>query len=494
MSYPPVVVIDGRTEDPVGVLLRALGPDNENPEQTVELCDVDLDLTGHTGIDIRDNRSLIASPSCERSARALGPRIFVTDERGRAPLFVIRGDNVLVSGFRLEGPTDYIGQGDRKEKGIVVSPHATDGEGNALPPIRNVEISNMEIFHWSGVGVQVQDDVRKGDTRGRGRLFNTNPAAVCVTGNYIHHNRHGAGEGYGVNSTAGAYVTIERNVFDENRHAIAGGSSKHPDAEDYSGYTARDNLILAGGGLHCLDSPATGAAIGGIIGGVIGGVIGGLFGGLAGAAIGAGIGAGVGAGAGAIAGSTICWHTHQIDMHGTKSTLLSEYCCGTAGETIIIERNTILYTKGKAIKIRGNPVDKAVVDGNVFKHKSRGDAIAQNGEPGWGDNITNPIDVRPNNVFDCGDITTELGQGDFAGDGQQDDFMTTGVTWWARSPTTGQWRYLNTMKEQLPELQLAKIDDDAIFDVAPRTRHPETLPEKYSKSGTSPWLSPVIHP
>ena len=482
VSYPPVVVIDGSTEDPVGVLLGALGPDNENHEQTVELCDVDLDLTGHTGIDIQHNRSLIASPSCERSARALGPRIFVTDERGRAALFVIRGDNVLVSGFRLEGPTDYIGQGNRREKGIVVSPQATDGEGNALPPIRNVEISNMEIFHWSGVGVQVQDDVRKGDTRGRGRLFNTNPAAVRVTGSYIHHNRHGAGEGYGVNSTTGAYVTIERNVFDQNRHAIAGGVSKNPHAEDYSGYTARDNLILAGGGLHRPDSPGWGTVIGAIIGGGIGG----LFGGLAGAVI--------GAGSGAIAGSTIYWHTHQIDMHGTKSTLFSEYCCGTAGETIIIERNTILYTKGKAIKIRGNPADKAVVDGNVFKHKSRADAITQNGEPGWGDNITNPIDVRPNNVFDCGDLTTKLGQGDFAGDGQQDDFMTTGVTWWARSPTTGQWRYLNTMKEQLQELQLAKIDDDAIFDVAPRTRHPEELPEKYSKSGTSPWLSPVIHP
>ena len=165
-------------------------------------------------------------------------------------------------------------------------------------------------------------------------------------------------------------------------------------------------------------------------------MIGGLIGGLPGAAAGAAIGAGAGAGAGALVGS-ICWH----------------------------------------------------------KHQSRGDAIAQNGEPGWGDNITNPIDVRPNNVFDCGDITTELAKGDFAGDGRQDDFMATGVTWWTRSPTTGQWRYLNTMKERLPELQLGKIDDDAICDVAPRTRRPETLPEKYSKSGTSPWLPRnVIHP
>jgi hypothetical protein len=293
-----------------------------------------------------------------------------------------------------------------------------------------------------------------------------------------------------VNSTTGAYVTIEQNVFDENRHAIAGGS-KNEFAEDYSGYTAQDNLILADGGVHCLESRA---GVGGIIGGIVGGVIGGLLGGVAGALVGAGLGAGVGAGAGALVG-LICWHTHQIDMHGTKSGIRGEHCCGTAGETMIIERNTILYTKGYAIKIRGNPVDKAVVDGNVFKHESRGDAIDQNGEPGLGDNITNPIDVRPNNVFHCGDLTTELAKGDFFGDGQSDDFMATGVTWWARSPTTGQWRYLNTMKERLPELQLGKIDDDPIWDVAPRMRRPEDLPEKWSKSGTTPWLPRnVIHP
>ena len=174
----------------------------------------------------------------------------------------------------------------------------------------------------------------------------------------------------------------------------------------------------------------------------------------------------------------------------TRTELYSghNWQCGTAGETIIIERNTILYTKGHAIKIRGNPADKAVVDGNVFKHDNRGDAIAQNGACGCGDNISKPIDVRPNNVFDVDDPTAELGRCDFFGDGQEDEFMATGVTWWAKSPVTGQWRYLNTMKEKLPELQLVKVDGDAVCDVAPRTRRPEIPPEKYSKSGTSPWL------
>jgi hypothetical protein len=239
---------------------------------------------------------------------------------------------------------------------------------------------------------------------------------------------------------------IEQNVFNNNRHAIC-GDSKNEHAADYSGYTARDNLILADGGVHCPDY-------------------------------------------------WFCSHTHQIDMHGDKNRWYSDnnWECGTAGETMIIQRNTVLYTKGLAIKIRGNPADKAVVDGNVFKHKSRGDAIGQNGYCGWwGDNITNPIDVRPNNLFGA-DPMAELGSCDFFGDGQQDQFMATGVTWWAKSPVTQQWRYLNTMPERLSELKLEDIDGDGVCDVAPRTRRPQDLPERYSKSGTSAWLSRVIMP
>jgi hypothetical protein len=83
----------------------------------------------------------------------------------------------------------------------------------------------------------------------------------------------------------------------------------------------------------------------------------------------------------------------------------------------------------------------------------------------------------------------ELGHGDFAGDGQQDAFMATGVTWWAWSPTTHQWRYLNTMRERLPELQLGDWDHDGVCDVVPRRANPfGGLPNKYSKSGTGPWV------
>ncbi|MEO8627475.1 MAG: hypothetical protein ABI612_05155 [Betaproteobacteria bacterium] len=102
----------------------------------------------------------------------------------------------------------------------------------------------------------------------------------------------------------------------------------------------------------------------------------------------------------------------------------------------------------------------------------------------FGDNISNPIDVRPNNKFGV-DALSELGSCDFFGDGQQDQFMATGVTWWAKSPTTQQWRYLNTMAETLAQVQLRKIDGDAVCDVALKTSNPAGA--KYSKSGTGPW-------
>lgn len=443
VTYPARVIIDPGTPSPVAVLLGALA--SSNPRQVIELCDVDLDLTGHKNIVIGDGRSLIASPPCARGPRHFGPRIFVRDGRGRQPLFTVRGDSVLISGFRLEGPTSGIASGDNKEKGILIAPFSSPA------PIRSVEISNMEIFHWAGLGVQVTDNVEQAE---RGRLFNTNEAAVRIIDNFFHHNRH-TQEGYGVEVSAGGYALIARNVFDENRHGIAGGSKNKNNGLDYSGYTARDNLILSEGGLACshgfwarLTAPDE------------------WF-------------------------RHRCWRTHQIDMHGDENKFYSgsNWQCGTAGETMIIQRNTILYTKSKAIKIRGNPADKAVVDGNVFKHGGRGDAIAQNGFCGWGDNITNPIDVRPNNVFGV-DPRTKLGSCDFVGDGLLDKFMATGVTWWARSPTTSHWRYLNTMPERLPQLSLVRVDGDNVCDVTPKRRQHdmhETLPRTYSRSGTGPW-------
>jgi hypothetical protein len=463
-------------------------------------CNLRLNLTGQGPILVDSDRSLTASAACARGPRTpleRVPHIVVTDHRPDA-LFVIVGDKVVFSGFRLEGPIkekEVPGGDDRLEKAIRIQPGELDSPTESLGPIRSIEISNMEIFHWSGAGIEVMDNNKNRD---RGRLFNTNEGAVTIKNNFIHDNRHDAGNGYGVAVRKGAYALIAQNVFDENRHAIAGGSSSD-DKKDFSGYTARDNLILPGGGLHCSQS----------------------------------------------FGILNCWWTHQIDMHGTDSTTslgitTSEHCCGTAGETILIQRNTILYIgkgsdyglrgidflpdwvvqQGLAIKIRGNPADKAVVDGNIFKHGNRSDAIAQNGGVhkrcavfGWPcygtaeTPITKPIIVPPpppdpdlgladlpNNAFGVDPLSQlkpESDSCDFEGsrDGKRDLFMATGITWWAKSPVDGQWRYLNSMPERRPQLLLTDINGDGICDVAERPLIPAVPSRRYSKSGTGPWIT-----
>lgn len=152
---------------------------------------------------------------------------------------------------------------------------------------------------------------------------------------------------------------------------------------------------------------------------------------------------------------------------------------------MIIQRNTILYTKGSSIKIRGNPADKVVVDNNVFKLDSTDEVIEQKSP--WGcDDISRPVEVRPNNLFSQNPIAA-LGKCDFVGDGHLDEFMATGVTWWARSIVTGQWRHLNTMPQVLSLLSLERVDGDAVCDVTLK-RPPGEVPRTYSKNGTGPWI------
>ena len=75
-----------------------------------------------------------------------------------------------------------------------------------------VVVTECELDQWTKSGVQVESDV---SSVGRERAAQTR-----VEHNYIHDNARDGG-GYGVGVSYGAYVTIEGNVFDFNRHAVA---------------------------------------------------------------------------------------------------------------------------------------------------------------------------------------------------------------------------------------------------------------------------------
>ena len=458
------LLIDATTPAPAQALVGAL-----KAGRSVTLCNVDIDMTGFAAIDLESGQSLRAAAGCERSATRLGPRIFVTGKReGGVALFVVRDSNVVMTGFRLQGPTAGIGSGtEYREYGIQVAPNpdAKPPAAGSAPPapshlLQGVAIHNMEIFHWSGAGIDLVDTQA---VHPLGRMTLANAGGVLIENNYIHHNRHFDGFGYGVNVGRGAYAQVRANVFEQNRHAIA-GNSVSVDGNDFSGYLFQDNLILPGGGLHCTETSLN-----------------------------------------------VCWQTHQIDMHGTKSeTLNGEHCCGVAGETMLIERNTILYRGGYrrvgvgalskeiwewglALKIRGNPKGRVLVDGNVFALDNRGSAIAQNGDGARLDangrllsSITNPIQVTPNNLWGAKPLE-QLKTCDFDGDRVADQFMATGVSWWVRSGATGQWRYLGTHTEQAGALAVRDVDGDGRCDVVRKGLM--ARPDQYSPRGTGPWLT-----
>jgi hypothetical protein len=305
-------------------------------------------------------------------------------------MFSVVGDNVRITGLRIQGPDMGIGDGVIGSIGIKIDSRV------------NIEIDHNELFGWDGAAVEVLDN--------GGQLGYRNPETVRVHDNYIHHNQNYSRDGYGVVVSKGGYALIERNVFDWNRHAIAG------DGSDNSGYHAYRNIVLPNGGYQRWW------------------------------------------------GWPIGWsHTHQFDMHGQRNcndvldndTLFN---CGTAGHDMEIGYNSFLYTNGPAIKVRGTPQLYAQVYANVFAHDTVEDAVQQ-AETGVFIRADNQAGVK---------TWTAIDYCDFDGDGIPDRFLTTGQTWWFSSNRgQGPWVYLNTSTLTLDrgEVTLGYFDGDSLCDV-----------------------------
>ena len=349
-----------------------------------------LDLTAYDTMRVAHGVRLVGA----RTAREPGPLLYT---RVRKKLFLIRADdthnvrNVRISGLRIKGPddTEIVDGGDHSTAIYVNS--AVD-----------VEIDHNELYGWKNAGVRVADEHND-------RIkYNRNPWTVRIHDNYIHHNQEKNSAGYGVHISDGAFAHIERNVFDYNRHAIAG------DGSDWSGYRAHRNLVLQHGGRH--------------------------------------------------KGWTGWRHTHQFDMHGQDSCWGTSGWCGTAGYSIEIARNSFLYNPEDfplpdppAIRIRGTPQHKpcgAVVSSNVFVHYFLDDAVKQNGSG----------TCKANNRLGING-SARTGLCDFDGDGATDRFMATGETWWYASRGDGPWTYLNTSERLLADLTLGQFDGDDRCDV-----------------------------
>lgn len=355
--------------------------------------------------DVLDPMPRPLSPEA-RSPRSLGPRIWTRDKP--KALFQIRcfpdgalNDNVRISGFRLEGAEKHTG---------------STGSSIGIQTLSciNITISNMEIFGWSNAGIF------SGDRDDLPRVVSNQQ--VRISDSFFHHNQHTGGSGYGINPQA---ATIERNVFDHNRHAITTGG-------DAVGYIASRNLVLKGGGYHG-------------------------YGGLA--------------------------YTHQFDVHGTDDCW-GDKNCGRAAKELTFFENTFQYRHDHAIGIRGTPVFSARIDRNIFAHEDVRDPYLGEGAVRlyqgdrriqFGSGINANIGGR--------DTFGKYGVCDFDGDGKDDLFLPTGVTWWFASAGRFHWSYLNALGGSLGDLRLGYFDDDASCDVLVDNGREWMI----SRGGRTPW-------
>ncbi len=127
------------------------------------------------------------------------------------------GSNTRVTGLRLRG----YNQRDPKDRDDPTRGIQINGGSGVL-------IDNNEIFGWPAEGVEAIDTPADLQTTPR------------ITRNFIHNNVQ-CNLGYGVVLSGSGFARIDRNVFNYNRHDIAGSG------EPGQGYLAELNLVLTSG-------------------------------------------------------------------------------------------------------------------------------------------------------------------------------------------------------------------------------------------------------
>jgi len=153
--------------------------------------------------------------------------------------------------------------------------------------------------------------------------------------------------------------------------------------------------------------------------------------------------------------SLVTW-THQFDVHGTQDCGGMDAYCGQAGQYYDYRYNTLFYVNGDVIKLRGEPTIGADVTENVFSKGEGSSAISQ----------TEGVNLHAwSNRFNVIE-SYQAGACDFDGNGQNDDFMATGATWWYRSVATGhQFYYLHTSTKMTNQVSLGDANGDGRCDV-----------------------------
>lgn len=197
-------------------------PGETEIDLTTRIYIEELELTVPEGVTIAGERGRNGSKGA----------ILTSDALKTPVIFKIAGPNVRISGLRIQGPNPK-----RYEE------HHTRSFGKeGLGREYYYKFPTSMGIHTEFSGLRVDNCEISAFTRG---VFLASGKGHHVHHNFIHHCQY-KGLGYGVTHGVASSL-IEYNLFDSNRHSLAGTGSPG------CGYTARHNVELGTSLSHCFD-------------------------------------------------------------------------------------------------------------------------------------------------------------------------------------------------------------------------------------------------